>query len=294
MKRIFIPLALLFVSGCVPEQQAIKQNPWRIEEGARPWVIAHGGAKELWPENTMQAFKGAAALGVDALEMDVNLTRDNVLVTLHDATIEGSSDGEGRAIDFTYNELQAFNFGEKFAGLDGNFPYKDSLVRIPRLADVLAAFPGKPMLIEIKNTGTDGERAAQELRDLINAYGAADRVLIAAFDDDVLDYFTKITTGSVLISAAEEETTDFVFSGLSGMEYLFRPDAAVVAIPTSSAGINLSLSRIINSAHRRNMAVQYWTINDKEEMRMLIERGADGLITDRPDIMKALLTEMGF
>ena len=67
-----------------------------------------------------------------------------------------------------------------------------------------------------------------------------------------------------------------------------------MAIPTKNSGINLASKRVINSAHRRNMAVHYWTINDKEEMKHLVELGADGLITDRPDLMKEVLREMGF
>ena len=78
------------------------------------------------------------------------------------------------------------------------------------------------------------------------------------------------------------------------MEFLYRPKASIIAIPTSNSGVNLASKRVIKSAHRRKMAVHYWTINDKEEMKKLIELGADGLITDRPDLMKEVLEELGF
>ena len=78
------------------------------------------------------------------------------------------------------------------------------------------------------------------------------------------------------------------------MEFLFKPRAAIAAFPTESSGIKLSSKRVVNSAHRRNMGMYYWTINNKETMRMLIEAGADGLITDRPDLMQEVLFEMGY
>lgn len=285
---------LAALGGCVPKQQALPDNPYRIEPGGRPWIIAHGGAKALFPENTMMAFEGAMRIGVDALEMDVNLTQDDVLVTLHDLTIDGMSDGSGEAIGYTFAELQAFNFAHDFQALDGSYPLRDTVVRIPRLREVLEAFPGTYHIIELKNPGEDGKRAAALLKGLIDSLDMKDRVVIASFHDEVLRHFLSLTDGSYALSSSEEETKDFVFTGLSAMEYLYRPRSAVVAIPTESAGIPLDAQRVIRSAHRRNMAVQYWTINEQDEMRSLIEAGADGLITDRPDLMQKVLEEMGF
>ncbi|MDX1905795.1 MAG: glycerophosphodiester phosphodiesterase [Bacteroidia bacterium] len=291
MNRL-LPL-LVLLGGCVPQQTDFPDNPWRIEPGTRPMIIAHGGAKDLWPENTLTAFDGAAALGVDALEMDVNLTADGYLVTLHDLTIDATSEGSGTTIDLTFEELQAYNFGYEFRDTAGGYPYRNNPVRIPRLEEVFARYPEARFVVELKNPGADGRRAAEILKSLIETYGVEDQILVASFHDEVLDYFYEITSGRIAISSAEDETEDFVFTGLSGMEFMYRPDAEVVAIPTSSAGIPLDAPRIIRSAHRRNMAVQYWTINDPAEMKQLIQTGADGLITDRPDLMHQVLKELG-
>src|SRR6056297_1293931 len=108
LKKISV-LLLFVLPSCVPEQDFLPENPYMIEEGGRPWVIAHGGAKQLWPENTMPAFEGSAQLGVDMLEIDMKITKDEVLVCHHDNTIDRMSDGEGELGDFTYEELLAFN-----------------------------------------------------------------------------------------------------------------------------------------------------------------------------------------
>lgn len=118
MKRILLVLTALL---CGPGL-GMAGNPFLRPEGAAPFVVAHGGCKHLFPENTMAAFDGAVALGVDMLEMDVRLTADSVLVTHHDDTLRRTSDGEGLIIGYTLEELGRFNFGAKFAGLERSIP----------------------------------------------------------------------------------------------------------------------------------------------------------------------------
>ncbi len=289
-----INVVILGLSACVPKQQVIDPNPYMIAEGQRPWIIAHGGAKDLFPENTMVAFNGSFDLKVDAFEIDLCMTKDEVIVCHHDLTIDAMSDGEGNVIDYTFEELQAFNFGHGFEGLDGSYPYRDRIVALPSLAEVLDAYPNMHYIIELKNQGENGFRAGEVLFDLLENYDLGDRVIVASFRDDVLQHFVEVSGGKYLTSSSEKETEDFAFSGLGGMEYLYRPEAIAVQIPMSSAGINLATKRIIRSAHRRRMAVHYWTIDHPEDMELLIGLGADGLITDRPDLMWAKLREMGY
>jgi glycerophosphoryl diester phosphodiesterase len=85
-----------------------------------------------------------------------------------------------------------------------------------------------------------------------------------------------------------------VITTKSGMTLFYKPDAMALQLPMESAGLNLTRKRIIKQAHKRKMAIHYWTINNKEDMKLLIENGADGLITDRPDLMNEVLNEMGF
>lgn len=295
MKNIyFLLFATIIFTACVPEQQAIEINPYKIDKGDAPWIIAHGGSKDLFPENTMVAFQGSAAIGVDALEMDVTMTKDEVLITHHDLTIDRTSNGTGPVIDYTYDELLQFNFAHTFKDINDNNPYANDTISPAKLEDIFTTFPNYQLMVELKDRGEDGKRAAELLKAMIEQYELEKRIVVVAFSDDVLSYFYEITDGQILIGTSEEATKDFVFTGLSAMEFLYRPEASVVAIPTENSGINLASKQVIKSAHRRNMAVHYWTINDKETMKALIELGADGLITDRPDLMKEVLEELGF
>lgn len=289
-------LLLLFICissiSCVPDQKIVEENPFIISEDESPWVIAHGGSKALWPENTMMAFKGSMELGVDALEMDVNITKDGILITHHDETLDRMSDGEGKVADFTFSELTAFNFGDGFTNTEGETPYKGQLVPVTALEEVIVAYPTTPLIIEIKNSEELGELAADELIRLIDNYGIKEHTIIASFSDDVLAYIDSETDGSYMVSAPEKQARRFVISTKSGLGILHWPKSMAAQLPMESSGFNLAKKRIVKSAHRHNMAVHYWTINDKDDMKLLIELGADGLITDRPDLMKEVLSDL--
>ena len=116
---------LYIILQFLPYPQADTKGIFRIEKGERPLVIAHGGAKLMNPENTVMAFDYAYNIGVDVLEMDLRLTKDNVLITHHNETIDETSDHTGLVMDYTYDELVQMNFGAKFTDYEGKQPYKN-------------------------------------------------------------------------------------------------------------------------------------------------------------------------
>lgn len=295
MNRPSLLLFLLLLSSCAPRQTLIEVNPFLISQNRDPLVIAHGGAKDLWPENTMVAFQGSIdSHQADILEIDVCMTRDGILVCHHDLTIDARSNGSGAVISYDYEELLAFNFGYDFEPIDqpGEFPYRSNPVSIPRLEEVLTRFQGETFFnIELKDAGQSGILAATELYRVLEQYNLKTEVLIASFHDEVMVHFRDISEGEIPTSAGRSETEDFVFSSLGNMEFLYLPHAVAIQVPTSSAGINLASRDIVEAAHRRNMAIHFWTINDKETMRRLIALGADGIITDRPDLLREVLHE---
>ncbi|MDW3651973.1 MAG: glycerophosphodiester phosphodiesterase [Bacteroidia bacterium] len=289
-----LSISLYLMVACVPKQEAVSINPYKIKKNEAPWIIAHGGAKKLYPGNSLLAFRSSATLGVDMLEMDVRMTKDGILLTHHDHNIDRMSNGKGDLIDYTYKELLTFNFGYNFQDEKGNYPYRNDSIPPCKLSEVFEAFSHMPLMVELKDRGENGKKAAHILKDMISKYKLQDKIVVVAFDENILSYFQEITAGNIQIGTSQEQTKDFVITALSAMEFLYRPKATVVAIPSQNSGINLASRRLINSAHRRNMAVHYWTIDDPAEMKKLISLGADGLITDRPDLMKKVLAEMGY
>lgn len=264
-------------------------NPFRASAPGQPLVLAHRGGAGLFPENTLEAFAGAAAMGCDGLEMDLRLTRDGVLVTCHDLTIDRTSDGRGRVREHTLEELRSLNFGARFAAPDGTRPYQDQPARLATFAEVLERHADLLLVVELKDRGEDGQAAAHELARLLARHGQPGRCLVASFDEATLAAFRSASGGRVPVSASTPRARNFVLCNLARLDWLAPAGDLALQLPTRRAGIALDRPRLVRAAHRRKVAVHYWTINDPAEMRRLAALGADGLITDRPDLLAEVL-----
>jgi glycerophosphoryl diester phosphodiesterase len=285
---VIVLLQLLPARGVV-----VGPNPWRPAPGKRPLVIAHGGGQGLHPANTLVAFEQSVALGCDALEMDLRLTKDGVLVTHHDETIDRTSDGSGRVMDYTLAELKERNFGAKFRSPSGTRPYRDQPARLATVAELFQRFPGVPMILELKDHGAAGAQAAATLAQLIEREQKFTTVIVASFHDKTLEEFRRRSAGRVFTSTAVKRTRSYVLLNKCWLDWLAPTGDQAMQLPVAAAGLRLDTPRLIQAAHRRNMAVHYWTINAPAEMKRLIQMGADGVITDRPDLMLGVLAELG-
>lgn len=288
-------LSLVFLlPACRPYENMVAErvNPFVIQSGSTPLVIAHRGGRGLAPENTLVAFDQAVAMGVDVLEMDVCVTADGIAVTLHDLTIDRTSDGEGDVSTFTYEELQAFNFGAKFRALDGTYPYADIQVPIPTVEQIFARYPNQLIEIEIKSPGALGRTAARELLRLIEAYNMVNKVIVFSFFDDVMQYYRSIAPKEYFTGASLGESIQFVGAVLENRDTIVPLRVDMFAFPYD---LQLAYSpAVIRAANIHRIGIHYWTVNGKDDMQKLIEKGAHGIITDRPDLMFEVLEEMGY
>jgi glycerophosphoryl diester phosphodiesterase len=276
-----LALAVLLALQILPPRGTVPgQNPWRPKPNQRPLVIAHGGGQGLRPPNTLEAFEHSVALGCDVLEMDLHLTKDGVLVTLHDDTIDRTSDGTGRASDFTLAELKARNFGFKFKDASGARPYREQPARLATLEELFTKYPALPMILEIKERGTPGADAGAALAKLIVRYRRESTVIVPAFDDATLDEFRRQSAGHVFTAAPMERTRWFVICNKAWADWFGPTTDQALQIPVAASGFRLDTPRLIAAAHRRNLAVHYWTVNDPAEMKRLIQLGADGIMSD--------------
>jgi glycerophosphoryl diester phosphodiesterase len=298
MKKAIIIL-LILVGTCFLASFAcslIKSSPDRnyiIEKGKVPLIIAHGGSKQLFPENTMMAFDGVDQFHPDVMEMDVVLTKDSILVTHHDLTINRLSNGEGNVADYTYDGLKQFNFGHKFKDAGGSYLYRDTIIPPAKLEKVLAKYGSKyQFCIEIKDYSPElGQRAARQLYKLLKKYDMESRTLVACFEDDVLSYFYKISDGKIHISSGKQQTKQFIILDILHLGNFFTGKTSALQIPVEREGFKLDKKSLIKTAHQKNIAVHYWTINDEEKMKELIDLGVDGIITDRPDLLVKVLKD---
>jgi glycerophosphoryl diester phosphodiesterase len=262
----------------------------------RPLIIAHQGGALLAPSNTLLAFEQAYNLGVDILEFDIHMTKDGHLVGIHDATVDRTTNGTGRVDSYTLEELQQLDAGYWFEDLDGNLSYRGKGAYIPTVEEIFTQFPDIRMNIEIKDSYPLGKASQIELKlwQLIQQYDMQDKVLVVSFQQAIIDRFNNNTDGNVAVGSPKEETTYFVIFHKFFLNGLFKPTTDALQIPTSSGGFDLTDAKLIKGAHKLNMYVHYWTIDDPEQMRKLLELGADGIITNRPDLLIKVMEDMGY
>ncbi len=280
-------------------------TPFKIDPGSRPLVIAHGGAKLMNPENTVMSFTYAYDLGVDVLEMDLRLTSDGELITYHNEDLGDFSDLVGNPSDYTYDEIKNYNFGVNFEDLNGDYPYRD-LTNEELLAFEGALAPANVenlfkeyrdsilYICEIKDDGEQGIRAAEKLLQLIQKYNLENVVCVASFNKEPLAYFRDLAPEIVVTSFDMSSATDFIIANYAGYGLFKNYSHSGFQLPLSEYGIPLNTSYLIYKIHKNDMFVHYWTINKVQDMKKCIKNGADGIITDRPDLLIQLLDEMGY
>jgi glycerophosphoryl diester phosphodiesterase len=243
-----------------------------------PRVFGHRGSAGTHPENTLESFRAAAAAGVQYLELDIHMTRDGELVVSHDDHLERTCGRAGVIRDLTYAELAAADAGRMFT-LDGaTFPFRDKGVRVPRLAEVLAAFPKLRMIIEVKQIAPS---VVAPMLDLIDRAGMRRSVLVASEHQEPLDEVRKVAP-EIPTNFSYLESGMFI-QAMGTRDANYRPPGDAVQIPRSYESWQLVTPESVAFAHRLGLEVHVWTVNDEAEMSELLDICVDGLISDYPN-----------
>lgn len=316
-------LVFMLVINIIPPKKNVENNPFVVEKGSLPMIAAHRGGGDCNPENTLLAFREAVdTYGVDIIESDLYLTKDGYLVYNHDSYIDETCNINGDLSleevetlcddkanrhyieDMTLEELRQYNFGYYFEDKNGDRIYKDAAdpaalgLQIATVEQLFEEFyeshPGLLFIVEIKNGGQRGFDACRILYETLQRYPEyLDQIVIGTFHDEI-EQELKDKHPSLLRGAPTGTAAKFVLTQFLGVNIFDGSDFACLQIPTSyDLGIEIFLDKktIIDRAHRRNIAVQYWTINDADEMRRLIELGCDCIMTDDPELLKQVLAE---
>jgi len=274
----------------------VPKQPDVFPELKKPLLIAHQGGELLAPSNTMIAFEQARQYDIDMMETDIHMTKDGHLVMIHDATVDRTTNGTGRVDSYTLEELQKLDAGYRFTDLNGETSFRGKGAYIPTLEELFQKY-GKDYYfnVEIKDRypQTGESTIEQKLWELIEKYGLQKKVIVTSFDNAIVQRFDDFANGQVALGAGKAEVIRYVLTSKAFLPGFYRPGSQVLQLPTADSGFDLSTERIIDDAHRLNMQVHYWTIDDKETMKLLIERGADGIMTNRPDLLLEVMKEMG-
>ena len=224
------------------------------------------------PENTLAAFTAAVASGYTHLETDVHLTSDGVLVAFHDDTLDRVAGHEARIRDLTVAEVQDVEIG---AGH-----------RIPRMEELFEAFPDSYFNIDPKS-----DEAVEPLAELIERFGAVDRVCIGSFSDSRISRARALLGDRLCTSPGPNGALKVVAAAVLWPRW--SSPYGCLQIPVEAYGMRLDRSWLIGRIQRLGMQVHFWTINEAREMERLLDAGADALITDATDVLVEVLAARG-
>jgi glycerophosphoryl diester phosphodiesterase len=246
-------------------------------------LYAHRGASAERPENTMPAFERAVELGVDALEMDVHLTRDDQLVVAHDDTCFRTTGTQLVWSELTMAEISRLDAGWGFVTPDGDRPFAGKAVRAPQFEAVLEAFPNQHINVDIK-----GERSVAIMLELVRRHRAEERVTIASFQlRTLVEMRRKGYAGETALSQTEVAT----LAALPGLAWRQLPFTGTAAqIPTHAGPLRLDRPAFIAKCHSVGLRVDFWVIDTPDEAKRLLELGADGIMTNDPAKVRHVFT----
>ena len=252
-----------------------------------PVAIAHRGGAEEGPENTLEAFGAAVALGYRYLETDAHVSRDGVVVAFHDACLDDTTDHTGAIADLAIAEVEAADAGYAFSPDGGrSFPFRGRGVRIPRLEALLSRWPQARVNIDPKD-----DACVEPLVALIDRLGAWERVCLGSFSDRRLRRVRALSHGRACTSMGPRAVAVARVVSLCGR--MPRQGADCIQVPIHSGQIPIVTAGFVRAAHRQGLAVHVWTVNDPATMHELLDLGVDGIMTDRPRALRDVLSDRG-
>jgi glycerophosphoryl diester phosphodiesterase len=249
----------------------------RFFEPARPRLFAHRGYSARYPENTLPAFAAALDLGLDYLELDVHLSRDEAVVVHHDAHLSRTC-GVNRSIHrLGLEEIKGYDPGWGFVDEEGGRPFYKRNIRIPTLEELFRAFPGALCNIEMKH---GGQAMYARLLQAIRECGMAESVLVASHKDDVIQGFRDLKTGIPTNFCHSEVESCIRALRASCFEPSLLGQAEALQIPVRHGREVLVTEETVQCAHGAGVEVHVWTVNQEREARRLLDLGVDGIMSD--------------
>jgi glycerophosphoryl diester phosphodiesterase len=247
-----------------------------LSDPAARIVVGHRGAAAHFPENTAAGFDQAVSLGVDAIEFDLRVSRDGVVVVIHDPTVDRTTDGTGAVAELTLAELKSLDAGARFTRDGRTFPWRGRGLQILTFEDLLGRYQSIPLLIEIKVA-----TASEPARRAIEYHRSAERVLV---DSMALEALVPFRQSSVLTGACFDDVLGLLPRAFVGRAPQTLPYAAL-CIPPWYKGIPIPVRRLAKLARTRDVPTHVWTVNDPSVARDLWSAGINGIISDDPETM---------
>ncbi|MFT4415650.1 glycerophosphodiester phosphodiesterase [Fredinandcohnia humi] len=229
-------------------------------------IFGHRGAAGSHPENTMISFKEAERVGADGIELDIQMTKDGVIVVIHDETVNRTTDGKGWIKDLTYKELKK---------LDASFKFKEQygFCSIPTLEEVLQWASKNNLLVNVElKTGLVTYKGIEEKTiEMIHKYGLEDRVILSSFN-----HYSMVKC---------RQLSSSIEIALLFMEGLYEPWDYAKRVGANSIHPyhHVVQKEFIEESQRNGISVRPFTVNDEKKMKQLIDYKCAAIITDFPE-----------
>ena len=251
-------------------------------------VIGHRGAAGVAPENTVVSIERAVLGGAHAIETDVHVSADGRLVTIHDDTVDRTTDGTGRVGDMALEDIRRLDAGYAFTPDRGrSFPYRGTGIRVPTLDEAVAAAGQLPMIVEVKSCAA-GEALGTWLRQRREAAGDASRFIVGGFERDMV---APAAAAADWRCATRADLIPFILLGRIGIGGPLPPHVDAIMLPIRKGPLRLVTRGFVRRAHERGVGVFVWTVNRPTVMRELFDIGVDGLISDVPARVGRIVAE---
>ncbi len=259
----------------------------------RPLIMAHRGDPQAGPENSIAALRNAVEVGCDVLETDLRLTRDHHFILFHDETLDRCTGYEGLVSNHDLDELLQMDLGYSYTPDDGEtFPFRYSGEKMITLEEAFTEFPNMHFNLDIKDKAPE---APKLLASVLERHEMGRNVVVGSFHETQLERF-RILAPNVATAAHPGEVSRFVFAVKMFMVPVIARKCNYEAfqVPLNYGRINIINERFIKAAHKKDVAIHVWTINEKEKMEWLIDLGVDGIFTDDPKLLREVLQEKGY
>lgn len=251
-----------------------------------PLLFAHRGGSGLAPENTIAAFDRAMQCRVDGLELDVRLSRDGIPVVIHDARLERTTNLSGPVDAYSAADLARANASRDFRTVSPALEpgFADDDLGVPALTSILHRYRDVRIIIELK---LNDPALAEAVLAIVRAASADERVCLGSFGGRVLRAARRLAP-HVATSAAREEVRWALYR-----TWIRWPSARVpyagYQVPERSGTTRVVSRRFVQTAHDAGLGVQVWTVDDPSDARRLLDWGVDGIISDRPDVLREVV-----
>ena len=250
-----------------------------------PLAIAHRGGAGDAPQNTVEAFEAAVALGYRYLETDAHVTSDGVVVAFHDPRLDDITDRVGVIAALRIAEVEAADAGFRFSPDGGQtFPFRGRGVCVPRLEALLTRWPEARFLIDPK-----ADACVEPLAALIEKHSSWDRVCIGSFSDARLRRIRALSGGRACTSMGPRAIARARIASLFGR--IPRQGADCIQVPIKVGPVPITTERFVHTAHRAGLPVHVWTVDDESTMTRLLDLGVDGIMTDRPGLLRDVIAQ---